>query len=406
MKEGMTKQKQLGATILAIALTALLLLTACAPAPTIERKTVQIGHVDPYTGTGSVSVQLVGAGLQEYIRYFNEQEAIPGVNIEVVWADSMRQFPQWYTHYQRFVERGIPVIVADDTQGLITPDFEKDGVVALAAGGTQEASYPPDWRYAESLTNVEQAAAVMDYFMENWQEERPPRFAFILMDSAWAYEVEDEGTKYAQSLGFEVLPAETVPFVVLDATPQLLRLKEGGADLVYIQGLAPSSGPVLRDAERLGLLGQIQFAGHASSMGERVIEMTGVASEGYPIARAFPSFAETEVPGIKLMLDNMMEYHGKEMREDEYIHGWVRGTIACEAVKRAIENVGYENLDGAAIKEALDSFQDFDVYGLCRITYTPEDHRGNTKIAIYKVRDGKLVRVTDWQEAPMLVPEM
>jgi branched-chain amino acid transport system substrate-binding protein len=405
MRNRIIKEKRLGISILTIALTVLLLLTACAPASTVGGKTVQIGHVDPYTGAGSVSVQLVGAGLQDYIRYFNEQEAIPGVNIEVVWADSMRQFPQWYTHYQRFVERGIPVIVADDTQGLTTPNFEKDGVVALAAGGTQEASYPPDWRYAESLTNVEQAAAVMNYFMENWQEERPPRFAFIVMDSAWAYEVEDGGTKYAQSLGFEVLPKEVVPFVVLDATPQLLRLKDEGADLVYIQGLAPSSGPTLRDTERLGLLGQIQFAGHASSMGERVIEMAGVASEGYLIARAFPSFAETEVPGIKLMLDNQMEYHGKEMREDEYIHGWVRGVIACEAIKRAIENVGYENVDGVAIKEALDSFQDFDVYGLCGITYTPEDHRGNTKIAIYEVRDGKLVRVTDWLEAPMLVPE-
>jgi branched-chain amino acid transport system substrate-binding protein len=403
MKNRMKKGKWLG--IVAVVLVLLLSFPACSPAPTIERTTVQIGHVDPYTGAGSVSVQLVGAALQDYIRYFNEQKAIPGVNIEVAWADSMRQFPQWYTHYQRFVERGIPVIVADDTQGLTTPDFEKDGVVALAAGGTQEASYPPDWRYAESLTNVEQAAAVMDYFMENWQEERPPRFAFILMDSAWAYEVEDGGTKYAQGLGFEVLPAETVPFVVLDATPQLLRLKEGGSDLVYIQGLAPSSEPVLRDVERLGLLGQIQFSGHASSMGERVIEMTGVASEGYLIARAFPSFAETEIPGIVMMLDNMIEYHRKEMREDEYIHGWVRGVIACEAIKEAIENVGYENLDGAAIKEALDSFQDFDVYGLCEITYSPEDHRGNTKIAIYEVRDGKLVRVTDWLEAPMLVPE-
>lgn len=405
MRNRIIKEKKLGISILTLALTVLLLLTACAPAPIVERKTVQVGHIDPFTGAGSVSVQLVAAGLQDYIRYFNEQEAIPEVSIEVVWADSMRQFPQWYTHYQRFVERGIPLICVNDVQGLTVPNYEKDEVVALSAGGAAEVSYPPGWRYCESLTNTEQAAAVMEYFMENWQEERPPRFAFIIMDSPWAYEVLDEGMKYAQSLGFEVLTPETVPFVVLDATVQLLRLREGGADLVYIQGLAPSSGPILRDVERLGLVGQIQFAGHASSMGERVIEMAGVASEGYLIARAFPSFDETEIPGIKLMLDNQMKYRGKVMREDEYLHGWVIGAIACEAIRRTIENVGYDNLDGPAIKEALDSFKDFDVYGLCRITYTPEDHRGNTKLAVYEVRDGKLVRMTDWREAPMLVPE-
>ncbi len=403
MESRMIKGKWLG--IAAVVLVLLLSFAACGPAQIVEQKTVQVGHIDPFTGAGSVSVQITGEAFQDYIRYFNEQEAIPGVNIEVVWADSMRQFPQWYTHYLRFVDRGIPLIYTNDTQGLTTPDYEKDDVVAIAGGGTQEVVYPPGWRYTESLTNVEQAAAVMEYFMENWQEERSPRFAFIVMDSAWAYEVLDEGTKYAQSLGFEVLPSETVPFVTLDATTQLLRLTESGADFVYIQALAPSSGPALRDVERLGLLGQIQFAGHASSMGERVIEMTGAASEGYLIARAFPSFYETEVPGIKLMLDNMMKYHGEVMREDEYFHGWVVGAIACEAITRAIENVGYENLDGAAVKEALDSIQDFDVYGLCRITYTPEDHRGNTKVAIYQVGDGKLVSVTDWREAPMIVPE-
>ena len=78
--------------------------------------------------------------------------------------------------------------------------------------------------------------------------------------------------------------------------------------------------------------------------------------------------------------------------------------MACEAIRRAIAKVGYDSLDGTAIKGALDNMKDFDVYGLTSITYTPNDHRGGTRMAVYEVREGNLVRVSDWRKAPMLVP--
>ena len=72
----------------------------------------------------------------------------------------------------------------------------------------------------------------------------------------------------------------------------------------------------------------------------------------------------------------------------------------CEAIRKAIENVGYEDVDGRAIKEALDGIKDFDVYGLASITYEPDDHRGATEMAVYEVRGGEIVRASDWREVP------
>ena len=86
------------------------------------------------------------------------------------------------------------------------------------------------------------------------------------------------------------------------------------------------------------------------------------------------------------------------------IHAIEAGAVAVEAVKRAIETVGYENLNGASVKTAMDSMKNFDVYGLKRISYTPQDHRGSTMVRIYQVKGGKVVPVSDWQEAPMIVP--
>ena len=410
MRNRMLKGKRVRIAILALGLAAVLLFTACAPASTVpveEEKVVNVAAVWPLTGPAAASCQLCQMGIQDYFTYFNEQEAIPGVSIKLLWGDTMMQYAQFRSHYEKFVEHGIPLMFANEASGLLGLEsrFEQDGVVMLMPESSHEkTNYPPGWRYCVSPTTAEQFAVVAEYFRENWQEERPPRLAFMVIDSPFGYDPTGEGTKYAQSLGFEVLPLEIVPFVTLDATTQLLRLRESEADLVYIQALPMSSGPVLRDAERLGLVGQMQFAGHSATMSDRVIQMAEIASEGFLTPRKAPWFDETEISGVKLILDNQMKYHGKVQREAEYFPGWIAGAVACEAIRRAVENVGYENLDGLAIKEALDSIKDFDVYGLATVTYKPGDHRGNTKVAIYEVRDGKIVRVSDWQEAPMLVP--
>ena len=396
-------QRILFGAVLAVVLAAPLLLAACAPGPTAGEKVVKVAASYPMTGPGSSSMQLQEGGIEDYFRYFNEQEVIPGVRIQLSWADDTMSVTQIYSNYARFVERGMPLIFLEQQGAAIglKDRAEKDQVVLfVAASGYQQMYYPePGWRYAVTPTIAEQAAALAKYFMENWQEERAPRLAFIGMDSPWGREPE-YAREYCQGLGFEVLPLELTPFVTLDATTILLRLRESGADLVYIQALPMAVGPILRDAERLDIAGQMTFAGHQSGMGERVVQMAGVASEGYLIPRLYPWFTETEVPGIKLILDTQMKYHGKEMREGEVTFGWVAGPVVCEAIRRAIENVGYENVDGAAIKEALDSIKDFDINGLATVTYKPGDHRGVTKVAIHRIEDGKIVRVTDWQEVP------
>jgi branched-chain amino acid transport system substrate-binding protein len=402
MKSRIVKGRRLGIAILAIALAALLLVTACAPRPIVEEKTVQFGWIHPLTGPGASPMQIMLSGGQDYLRYFNEQEIIPGVSVELLWRDSAYQVPLGISHYERLVAAGIPLVAAVDSVLILglRERFERDDVVMFATAGYHELMYPePGWVYTIMPPTDEQFAVVLQYFMENWKEERPPRLAFLGIDAQWGYEPR-YAIGYARSLGFEVLPPEIIPLVVLDATVQLLRLKGAGAYLVYLQCPASGSGPILRDAERLGLLGQFEFAGQYTAMGEKVIKMTGAASEGFFTSRTYPWFNEPEVPGIKLMIDNMMKYHGQVQRESEYFLGWVGAAVICEAISKAIENVGYENLDGRAIKEALDGMKDFDVYGLASVTYKPDDHRGATMMAIYEVIGGELVRASDWREVP------
>jgi len=201
-----------------------------------------------------------------------------------------------------------------------------------------------------------------------------------------------------------VLPLEISPLVVIDATTQLLRIQQREADLVYIQNIFTAAGPIMRDVERLGLGDKMQFGGTAWVMGKPMIQMAPVGAEGFLSPRALPWLDETEIPGVKTMIDTEMKYHGSVYQGPEYNAGWVYAAVTCEAVKRAVGEVGAENLNGAVVKSALENMKYFDIGGMVKITYGTDDRRGCQTFAPYQVKGGNIVRVGDFVEVPILVP--
>jgi branched-chain amino acid transport system substrate-binding protein len=237
--------------------------------------------------------------------------------------------------------------------------------------------------------------------MENWEEERPPRVVIMGPDYPMVRAVEKTGTPYAESIGIEMLPVEIISLVPLDATTQLLRLRERGVDYVLIESIWVTTMPILRDAERLGLMGEMRFgAGIEDNVTVPLIEALGPAAEGFFGAKAFPWYEETPI-----LYDILRQYQGRLDTTGGAASMLQFGPVPIEAIRIAIEEVGYENLDGRAVKEAFYSIKDFDPHHIGRpVTYTREDHRGSPQLRIYEVQGGNVVPVSDWRDAPMMVP--
>ena len=159
----------------------------------------------------------------------------------------------------------------------------------------------------------------------------------------------------------------------------------------------------MMDVERMGLQDEMQFAGTEWVCGDRLMEFSPAGTEGFLSPRALPWWDDTDIPGVRMAVDKITEYHGGVTRVPEAIAGWTYAAILCEAARIAVAEVGVENADGPAMKRALESFQDFDVDGMVKFTFGPEDRRGCTSYAVYEIQGGKLVRLTDYQDAPILV---
>ncbi len=402
----MVKNKGFG-IILVVGLIALLLVTACAHTPTAEKeKVVEIGMISPLTGGAATMAQVILLAQLDYITYFNEELGIPGVTLKLIWLDTAMDQARIFSGYHRLVERGVVALETVEVASLFKEMAEKDEMPVWAWSITEESLYPPGWIYTGYSTNAEQFAVVADWIMENWKEERPPRIAFVTIEREYGMELLPQSEKYAVSVGMEWLPTELIPYVPLDTTAQLLRLRQRGADFVYVGHMWTTTLPLLRDAHRLGLMDEIQFCGWDATLARPLIQGLGPAAEGYFAPKSLPLWNEVENPGMKWAGEMWQRYHGARVMDELYDGCIKQTTILPEGIKRAIEKVGYENLDGRAVKEALDTIEDFDPYGFGpQITYTnPDDRRGSNWVRICQVQGGDAVPVTDWRETPMLVP--
>jgi len=408
MKVRLAKPKTVLTAVLAVALLVVLLFTACAPGPPAEEeKVVKIGMIAPLTGAPASAIHIAWRNIIDYLSYFEEVgvpglELPPGVTIELVWGDSAFEVPRAISIYERMREQGVVIFYAPSpVEGAgLKSRTDRDGMVNFVMSIDEGMMYPPSSIFSVYPTDSEGFSVACDWIMENWQEERPPKVAIMGTDSPSGHAPEVMGTAYARSIGIEMLPFETVPYMPLDSSPQLLRVNERGADFVYIQAIWTTATVVMRDAERLGLTDEMRFGGFENSQSIAMLGL-GAAAEGYWSPRRAPWYKEVPVLfDILRDVDGKLDTGGDGACTLAFVPAWIK------AIKVAIEEVGYENLDGHVVKEGMYGVKDFDPHGTGKkVTYTPEDHRGSASIRIYEVRGGDVVPVTDWREAPMLVPE-
>jgi len=402
MKNRIVKRRTAWITALSVALTVALLFTACAPGPPEEeKKVVKMGFIVPLTGPPANVIQTAVRNAFAYLEYFEEAEVPglalpPGVAVEITWGDSGFEANRAISIYERMRNDVVIFYVPSGTEAMaIKPRLERDGMAGICMNYDEAMMYPPGPIFSVWPTESEKFAVLCDWIMENWEEERPPRVCMMGADSPSGRAAEVMGPPYAESIGIEMLPFESGAYMGLDYSPQLLRIRDREADFVYMPGGTDAyAPPVMKDAVRLELTDTIRFGGHGNGQSQAMLSL-GPAVEGYFSPRCTPWYEE-----VPICRDLFIDPTGDSAGQ------LVVMTVMIKAISVAIDNVGYENLDGRAVREAMYSIKDFDPHGTGKkVTYTPEDHRGNPWVRMHEIRAGEVVPVTEWRKAPMFVPE-
>ena len=194
------------------------------------------------------------------------------------------------------------------------------------------------------------------------------------------------GKEYAAEIGFEIVGEANVALNAIDATTELLPLKEKSPDFCWIGGTTPSTSVILKSAKNIGM--DTVFFTNIWGTDETLPKLAGSDADGSYSNQAAAVYGQ-DVPGMKVI----MQLTGNEPQMTHYTRGFVSMLVMAEGMKRALAN---GELTGESLKTSLETLRDYDPMGLAPlISYFPDDHRPNMAVFLYTIQDGKLTFVKE-----------
>jgi len=339
------------------------------------------------------------------------------VKVEVLYADCRYELPLFKSAYRDFLDKGVIACHSTSSPALegLKKDFKRDKIPCFQTSSNTVAHWPPEWIFGNRPSFADDLGAYVDWILENWKENRPPRIALMYYDGPFGRSMLWGGPEYAKSKGCEIVADEPVVPMPVDMTSQLLRIKQAKADFIVGNVLGSQAAVILKDMKRLGI--DIPFGTCTDTDAGEMVSLAGEAAEGAYFTGPTATIWDESRPGIKWMNENYRKYFkgraGYDVEKQPYPDmvwavGWIIGAIMEESMRLAMQTVPPEKLTGENLRDqGIFKMKDFDCHGLQKgITYKPGvDHRGSEYLVIHRVKNLKDSMVTDWRKAPCILPD-
>jgi branched-chain amino acid transport system substrate-binding protein len=365
-----------------------------------EAEPLKIGGIFDITGPTSAVGKDYAQAAKDAERYINENGGVNGRKIQLIANDYAYKIPEAVSLYKQYKDVDKVFVIqgwgTGDTNAL-KQQINQDKIVYISASYDSKLNDPSKTPYnfyvGTSYSDAIRLAMqfVKDSFAEIFPDagNRPPRVVFIYPDHPYGKAPIPAGKVMGKELGIDVGPDEIVGLRAIDATSQLLHMKEFDPDWAWVGGTTPSVSVVVKDAAKLGL--RTKIISNVWGFDENILKLAGDAGNDRLYGMAPFAFWGENVPGMKAPMAAAKKTDPEGVHTVRYIQGWSAMMAMWEGLKRA-DKAG--ELNGPGLKKALESLENFSTGDLTApITFTPTDHRPNTALRIFKVSNNKLVPV-------------
>ena len=364
------------------AILALVCVFSLALAPAALAGEIQVGGIFDITGPTSTVGKDYAAGALAAQKFINDNGGIDGDTIKVIPNDYAYKIPEAVSLYKKYTSVDKVFCIqgwgTGDTVAL-SPKVAKDKVVFFSASFVGALTNPKKTPY--NFFIAASYSTMIRLAVQYAKDQGAKKFVFIYPDHPYGKMPIDSGKDMAKIVGLEVGPDQIVGLRAMDATSQLLAMKQFDPDYAWIGGTTPSTAVILKDAAKLGL--KTKFMINCWGYDEDLPRLAGEAAEGRAFGMVPVKFYGEKVPGMA----NAMKYGGSDKHTLHYVKSWVSMLVMAEAMKRA-KKAG--KLDGPGLKAALETLKDYDTGGLTPpITFTPDDHRPSTSCWVGGIKGGK-----------------
>ncbi len=364
----------------------------------VQAQEIKIGGIFDLTGITSDVGKPFAQGVRDYVELTNSSGGISGKKIKLIDVDYGYKIPEAVAAYKRMTGDEEVLMISGwgtgDTEALksfVNNDKIPYFSASFSAHLTDPTKTPYNFFVGPSYSD--QLRAWLMWVKDDWKDtSRKPRVSFIFGDNPYGRSPLAAGKAYAKDLGIDVASEEVVPGNFQDATSQLLNMQKNNTDYAYINVTTTGASIILKDAQKLGL--KIKFGSNPFGFSEKLPEVARASAEGVTGVMPHVPYG-TDVPGMKAILDFNKGRTPRSSLDAIYVRGWATALVWVEAIRRA-DKIG--NLSGDGIKAAMETMNNFSVGGLTsNLTFSTTDHRPSTRTPIYMIKNGKLVKVKEYE---------
>jgi len=378
-------------------LTLSLLVAAATGAVAQSKEPVKIGLSAAVSGGSAASGEAIKRGLEIAIGEINAKGGVLGGRpLQMVVRDDEGQPAKGVTIARELVEREK---VAAVFGGLHTPV----ALAQVAVWHELKTPYMGAWAAGTNITRNGQSPNYVfrvsandddaDKFLTRYATEvlRKGKPGLLLENTSWGQSNEAGLTKWLGEKGIRAVGIEKFNWGDPDMSPQLLRLKNAGADHVVLVANAPEGAQVVKSRAKIGW--EIPMVSHWGISGGRFAELTGELSDGVAFLQTYSFFGKQNERGEQV-LKALKEKYGVKGPEDVIAPvGTANAYDGLHLVALAIEQAG--STDGAKVRDALEGLK-AEYKGLIktyRRPFTAEQHDALTDADYIMVvwRAGKIV---------------
>jgi len=345
--------------------------------PAQAQGTLKFGLVAAMSGQSAKSGEAIVRGLSVALDEINAKGGLLGKKVELVVRDDESNPAKGAVAARELVQREK---VAALFGGLDTPvslaivpfaNQSKVPFMGVWAAGTPITRNGAAENYVFRVSAVDALVdkALVDYAVKKYAAKKP---GMILINNPWG-ESNENGLKAA-------LAAKNMPYAAIekfqdadvDVVPQLTRLKQAGADVLFLVANVAPSSQVVKSLDRMGW--EVPVVSHWGPAGGRFSELAGPSAAKVHFIQTY-SFSGKLSPKGEQVLGTLKKKYPeiKSLADITPAVGIANAYDAMHLVGLAVEKAG--STEGPKVRQA---FYDIDRYdGLIKTyvkPFTPENH--------------------------------
>jgi len=370
---------------------------------------IVIGMQCDRTGATQIVGSVLCPGTHDYVNLINSKGGVDGYKIKLLEIDHEYKVPPSIEAYERHKKDGAVSIMVYGTPHIyaLAAKLTEDRIPGTSPGfGSAAAAdgqrYP--YIFPIAATYWSQGAAAVDYAKKQLGGSlKGKKIAYIFYDNPAGREPIEVLEDIAATEGFQ-LKTFAVPPPAVEMGAQALDIAQRFRPdfvIAHLFGAGPSVS--IKELKRVGypLRKVVAFV-----WGSAEDNINGAG--GFQVAEGYTTMQFAGVGSDYPVLNEIREMYRKEGKPAPkemassvfYNRGVLVGALHVEAIRNALKAHPDGKITGADVKAGFEKISNFTLGGLVPpLKITPQDHEGGGLVQLWQVKDGKLVKVSDWYAA-------